>query len=116
MAVLREIRKRARHVMPPVVAASLVAYFAYHAVQGDRGLLAWMSLKQDLAQARVSESQLARTRSRLEWRVDLLRPDNLDLDLLAERAHELLGYGRSDELIILLPKGDRRERSLADQE
>ena len=33
----------------------------------------------------------------------LAPPDNLDPDLLEERANLLLGYGRDDDLVILLP-------------
>jgi cell division protein FtsB len=35
----------------------------------------------------------------------LLARDGLDLDMLEERAHEVLNYGRDDEVIILLPNG-----------
>ena len=105
MSILREIQSRARQIAPPVVAACLAAYFGYHAIQGERGLLAWLGLKQELAQARATQTALAETRTALERRVMLLRPDNLDPDMLDERAHLLLNYGRKDEVIILLPNG-----------
>ncbi len=103
MALYREIRARARQIAPPVFAACVVAYFGYHALHGERGFLAWRELKQDLAEARAAEARLAGERALLEHRVGLLRPDNLDPDLLEERANALLGYGRGDDLIILLP-------------
>jgi cell division protein FtsB len=106
MALLREIRARARQITPPVLAACVVAYFGYHALHGERGFLAWRELRQDLAAAQTSAARLAEERARLELRVGLLRPDNLDPDLLEERANALLGYGHQDDLIILLP--DRR--------
>ena len=46
---------------------------------------------------------LAAERTRLEHRVQLLRPDSLDPDLLEERARDMLNYGSDDELLILLP-------------
>ena len=103
MAILREIRVRARKITPPVLAACVVAYFGYHALHGERGFLAWRELKQDLAQASAIEARLAADQARLERRVGLLRPDNLDPDLLEERAIALLGYGHDDDLVILLP-------------
>ncbi|MFQ5776041.1 MAG: septum formation initiator family protein [Kiloniellaceae bacterium] len=103
MAVLRELRAKARQITPPVIGACLVAYFAYHAVQGERGLLAWLRLKQELAQANAAEASLAAGRAKLERRVGLLRPDHLDLDMLDERAHAVLNYGRNDEYVIFLP-------------
>ncbi len=103
MALLREIRLRARKIAPPVLAACVVAYFGYHALHGERGFPAWRELKGDLSQARATEARLADERARLARRVGLLRPDNLDPDLLEERANLLLGYGRDDDLVILLP-------------
>jgi len=104
MAVLRELRRRARQIAPPVLAACVLSYFAYHAIQGDRGLLAWLQLRQDLAAAQAEEARLTQERARLEQHVSLLRPESLDSDLLDEQAHALLGYGRPDEYVILLPE------------
>ena len=105
MAVFHELKDRARLIAPSVVIFCLVAYFAYHAVQGERGLLAWLAVKHELAEARATQTALAETRVDLERRVRLLRPDSLDLDMLDERAHAVLNYGRADEVIILLPNG-----------
>ena len=44
MALLLDMRRQAKQVVVPVLAIAVLAYFAYHAIQGDRGLLAWMSL------------------------------------------------------------------------
>ncbi len=110
MALLRDIRVRARQVAPPVLAACMVAYFAYHAVQGERGLLSWHRLKQDIVQARMTDTALAADRARLALRVRLLHPGSLDPDLLEERAHAVLGYGRDDEVMILLPEARASQR------
>jgi cell division protein FtsB len=105
MAIFHEVRDRARLIAPPVLIFCLVAYFAYHVVQGERGLLAWVSVKHELAEARATQTALTATRADLQRRVDLLARDGLDLDMLEERAHEVLNYGRDDEVIILLPNG-----------
>ena len=104
MEVLYEIKDRTRQVALPVALFCLAAYFVYHAVQGERGLLAWLTVNQELAQARETQTALAETRADLQRRVVLLRPDSLDRDMLDERAHAILNFGRKDEVIILLPK------------
>ena len=109
MALYREIKNRARQVAPQVFAACLVAYFAFHAMQGDRGVNSWLELKQELAQAQETEAQLLAARQELAHRVGLLRPDHLDPDLLEERARLILNYGRADEYIVLLPSEQVRE-------
>jgi cell division protein FtsB len=107
MTVFRELRRRARQVAPQVLLASTLVYFGYHAVEGDRGVLARIRLEQDLAEARQVRATLGAERARLEHRVALLRPDGLDPDLLEERAREVLNLGYPDDLVILLPKAPR---------
>ena len=103
MAILYEIRVRARKILPTVLAASLIGYFGYHALHGERGFLAWRELKRDLVAAQSAETQLAAERTRLERRTALLRAGNLDPDLLEERARLLLGYGHPGDLVVLHP-------------
>jgi cell division protein FtsB len=105
MAVLSEIRRRARHIAPQAVAACAALYFVYHAVQGERGVLAWVRLQNDLAVVEAKREALAEERKELEHRVELLRPDSLDPDLLEERARATLNYTRPDEVVIPLESG-----------
>ncbi|WP_241911564.1 FtsB family cell division protein [Telmatospirillum siberiense] len=103
MMILNEIRRRARHVIGPFLGLTAVVYFAYHTVQGDRGLLAWWRLNQDIKQAEESLAQLEEVRDNLDHRARLLRPDHLDADMLEERARLMLNMGRDDEVIVLRP-------------
>jgi cell division protein FtsB len=108
MSLTREISKRLPGISAQLVLASLVAYFAYHAVQGERGLNAWWRLTQKIALAQSTLGALNSQRSSLEARVSLLRPDSLDPDMLEERARTLLDFGRPDEIVIMLPKDSAR--------
>jgi cell division protein FtsB len=103
MAMFREIRRRARHIAPQVIAACLVGYFVFHAVHGERGLLAYLRLQQELAQAKAVQSELSAQRAEMRHRVSLLRPDSLDPDMLEERARRVLNFARPDEIVILFP-------------
>ena len=103
MSLVREIRLRARKTLPQVLAASFVAYLAYHTVQGERGLNAWVQLNAELGKADALHQTLVAERRELEWRVKHLRRDSLDTDLLEERARIVLNLGRPDEYIIYLP-------------
>ena len=109
MAVLRELRAKARQILPTVLTVCVMGYFAYHSVQGERGYLALLRVEQELAEARLEEARLAAERARLERRVGLLRPDGLDPDMLGERARLLLNYGLEDEYVILLPRAEVRQ-------
>lgn len=100
MTLFGELRKRARQIIGPVLAATVFAYFAYHAVQGERGLLAWLKLSQQVQETEASLDRIKAKRMRLEARVRLLRPDSLDPDLLEERARATLGLAHPDDVVI----------------
>ena len=72
----------------------------FHAVQGDRGILAWAELKQEVAEAEQTLSRLAGKRKTLDARVALLRSGSLDRDLLDERARIAAGLAKPGEIVI----------------
>lgn len=100
MKVLTEIRLRARHVIGPVLGACLIAYIAYHAVQGDRGLIAYWQIKKQVGHAAIVRLDISERRDYLKNKVRLLNPNTLDRDMLEERARFMLGYSRPDEIVI----------------
>jgi len=101
MTTLREIRRRARNVIGPFLGLTAVVYFGYHTVQGGHGLFAWWRVKQEVRQAEESLALVQAEHDRLDHRVQQLRPDHLDPDMLEERARTMLNMGRDDEVIIL---------------
>ncbi|HLW28187.1 MAG TPA: septum formation initiator family protein [Kiloniellales bacterium] len=104
MQLLEEIGYRLGQVAPQALAAAAVVYFAFHAVQGERGLMAHKRLSEELQQTRALAEQVAEERARWENRVALLRPEGIDPDMLEERARLLLNYLRDDEVVIYLPE------------
>ncbi|MBT3360439.1 MAG: septum formation initiator family protein [Rhodospirillales bacterium] len=109
MGLIAEFRLRAKYVIGPVLGICVVAYFAYHVVQGDRGMIAWWNLKQRVATARAVLHEITETRQTIQHRVGLLHPGSLDRDMLDERARLMLNYGKKDELIIF-PKQTKAPR------
>lgn len=99
-SVLLEIRRRARWVVPQLLAVGLVAYFLFHLVQGDRGIRAYLQLTEELDRAERAAALLGEQVARERVRVERLSSGSLDLDLLEERAHLALGYLRSEEYVI----------------
>ena len=103
VSIVLEIRRRARLIIGPILGISLCAYFAYHLVQGDRGLTAWLRLNQEVREAKTTLAAVEAERSTLERRVDLLRPDHLDRDMLDERARSQLDLVGRNEIVIVTP-------------
>ncbi|MCB2107865.1 MAG: septum formation initiator family protein [Rhodobacteraceae bacterium] len=95
-----ELGRKVRQVLGPLVGAALMAYFGYHAVQGDRGLIAWWNLRFELERIDQQLAMVSAEQAELEHRVSLLRPDSLDRDMLEERARIMLGTIDPHDLII----------------
>ncbi|MFI4986265.1 MAG: septum formation initiator family protein [Alphaproteobacteria bacterium] len=109
MSLAREITRRLPNIFAQLVLACVVVYFAYHAVEGERGLNAWWRLSQKIELSEATLTALTSQRVGLEERVAHLRPDSLDPDMLEERARVLLNFGRADEIVILSPKERGKE-------
>jgi cell division protein FtsB len=101
MVVLREIRRRARQIVLPVLGTCVVVYFVYHTIQGDRGLRAYVNLRKEVEEATSMVSTLNAERVILERHVRLLHPNSLDLDMLEERAWAILNAAHNDDVVIL---------------
>jgi cell division protein FtsB len=99
MLVVNAIRQRARLIIGPILGVSLVAYFAYHLVEGDRGLLAWVRLTQQIRAAHASLAAIKQEEAPKLLRISLLR-DRIDPDLLDERARAMLNLIGPDEVVI----------------
>lgn len=83
-----------------LVGATVMGYFAYHAVEGDRGLIALWNTRFEIERADRELAAATAERSAIEHRVKLLRPESLDRDMLEERARVMLGVIGPGELII----------------
>ncbi len=103
MTLATELRRRSRQVALPIFGAIVLLYFAYHTIQGDRGLLAYMRLGNEVERARDTLGRLRHDRNQLELRVSRLKSGSMDLDLLEERSRLVLNRVRDDEVVIFLP-------------
>lgn len=92
-----------RQIITPaayILLIGVIAVFAHSGLQSDHGLAA---LREAAEEARLLQDELeaARTdRALLQNKVTRLTESYLDLDLLDERARNVLGLVREDELVI----------------
>lgn len=82
------------------VAVTLGLYFAYAAVQGDLGVLRRLEVQAEHAHLEKQRAALQAQVENLENKTHRLSDSFLDLDLLDERAREVLGLLRPDDLVI----------------
>ncbi|HHW34751.1 MULTISPECIES: FtsB family cell division protein [Paracoccus] len=83
-----------------LLALLLSLYFAFAAVQGPSGILRRVQLEAETAQLVAERDALAAEVARMKNLTRRLSDEYLDLELLDERARDVLGLVRGDELIV----------------
>ena len=107
MIVLRELRRRGHFIIGPVIGIALTGYFVYHLIEGDHGLIRWLSLTREIRAESANLEAVRAQRKALDLRVSELRPDHLDPDLLDERVRATLNLVAPDEIVIMQPSTSR---------
>jgi cell division protein FtsB len=87
-------------VLYMVLAFTLGGYFTFAAVQGDYGVFRRVQIGAEAEELRSERQKLQDELAGLTNLTQRLSDDYLDLDLLDERARDVLGYMRPDELLI----------------
>lgn len=76
-------------------------YLAYHAFNGQHGLLAYAQVLERVEVLTTERQELAQRRDRLKARVEALRNDAMDGDLVDERARQSLALiGRGERIVV----------------
>ena len=105
--VLAWLGRRLRAAMLPVLFLACCGYFVWHAVHGERGLIAKDARNIQIAEATAERDRALSDLASMERRVQGMRGDRLDRDQLDERARQLLNMVGRDEMVV--PYGpDRR--------
>ncbi len=107
-----ELWQRLRYYNPlrfksSVFLAFVFFYFAFHLVTGERGLLAYVRLKNEMEITRKKADVVQGKKLELSKNVAGLRDDSLNLDLLEELARKDLGYSKKDE-VVLFEEGEKK--------
>ncbi|WP_071796321.1 FtsB family cell division protein [Natronohydrobacter thiooxidans] len=96
--------KRSRPSIGPLfyfgTAMVLGLYFVFAAVQGDFGLFNRVQIEAEITTLKAQRDRRQVELARLENRTRRLSDDFLDLDLLDERARDVLGMARPDEIVL----------------
>jgi cell division protein FtsB len=79
---------------------SLGIYFTFAAVQGDFGILRRAEINHDLQKLQVEIGSIHVEIADLKNLTRRLSDHYLDLELLDQQARDVLGYVRTDELVI----------------
>ena len=100
MSVIVEIRRRGRHIAGSILGALVFLYFVMHAVQGERGLLAWLKIRQQIVVAEAEYKVTDAQRKYWAHRIKLLSGDAINRDMLDERARAITGFIKPNEFLV----------------
>ena len=99
------IRRRLRRFFIPLmlysVSAAVAGYFVHHAHSGARGIEAQQRYEAEVAELSKELEVVKTQRADWERRIALLRSDQIDRDLLEERARVMLGRVHRNDLVII---------------
>lgn len=99
------IRRRARAFLIPLFlyasSAGLVSYFIHHAHSGTRGTQAKQALKAQVVQLEDELNSVQTEKNEWEHRIALLKANQIDRDLLEERARASLGMVHRNDVVIM---------------
>ncbi|MTI07897.1 septum formation initiator family protein [Roseibium denhamense] len=90
-------------MITPAIAIAALAYFGFHAMNGELGLVGRALIENRVAELETELGELTKERQQLVARVSLLRPESLDPDMLDERARLTLNLANTNELVVLRP-------------
>lgn len=76
------------------------SYFLSAAVQGDFGVVRRVQITAEKTDLTAERDRLEAEVAEMQNLTDRLSDDYLDLDLLDERARNVLGYVRTDEIVV----------------
>ena len=86
------------------VSGAVSSYFVWHAVHGNRGLLAKEEYSQQVAVLQGEYNRLKSDRQALERRIAMLRAESVERDILEEEARVQLGRVHRNDVVIFLPQ------------
>ena len=107
MAFGREVKRRLRGAIAPVVFLAVTAYFCWNAAQGPHGLKAFATQQVVLRQAQADLAAANAERDAWQRRVHALESDHLDRDMLDERARALLNLASPNDIVVQYDPKDR---------
>ncbi len=96
--------QRSRPALGGIIVLSLAfivgAYFVFAAVQGEYGVFRQVQIRAEAEALRTERDKLKSELAEMQNLTHRLSDGYLDLDLLDQQARDVLGYVRTDEIVI----------------
>jgi cell division protein FtsB len=97
-----------KRFIPSFFIAMAIAYFGYHALTGEQGVLNWLVIENEIRETEIQLAAAQAEREHMEEIASRLRSDSLDLDYLDERARAVLNVAHPRDFIVEIDTSNRR--------
>ena len=104
--MFRMMRKPLAYASSFVLLGTLVVFFGFHTIAGERGILAQPELDRRIHFAEEQLMLLSRYHTYLAHRISLMQSETLDADFLEEMAQAELGLYSLNDVIISIDLSD----------
>lgn len=104
MTFVREVKRKTQAALAPALFLSLVGYFGWNVIHGERGLVAYAT-RQELL--KLKQTELADANADVaasERRLASLRGARIDRDMLDERARAQLNLVDPEDIVVPLSR------------
>ena len=91
-----------------VFLTAMIAYFSYHALNGEQGVFNWLIVRAEITEVEAELAMARAERRELEEIASRLRSDSLDLDYLEERARTRLDLAHPRDFVIETSPSENR--------
>ncbi|MBY0407746.1 MAG: septum formation initiator family protein [Rickettsiales bacterium] len=102
-------RNSGKSVWGSLLLLSIMFYLAFHAVSGERGVLALFTETRKLDEVKTELARVKAQREKLEHKTHLMSDSSLDLDLLDEQVRKVLGMANKNE-VVYFPEDDSESK------
>jgi cell division protein FtsB len=99
-------RKHIAYVGSFLAVGTMVGFFGFHTIAGDRGILARPELERKIQLAEEQLTLLNKHHAFLEHRISLMQDESIDADMLEETAQSELGLYSPNDVIISIDLSD----------
>ncbi len=107
MSIVRELKRRAKAAVPPLLLLGIAGYFGWCATQGDHGLQAYARQHDQLRLAQAELNRVDAEMGMWERRVGGLRNARLEPDTLDERARAMLNLADPADIVVMYGPGKK---------
>jgi len=107
MSFVRELKRRCKAAIAPVVFLGVTGYFAWSATHGDHGLQSFAYRESQLRDAQADQAQAQAELKIWERRVAGLRASRLDPDTLDQQARATLNLADPSDVVVMYGPGKK---------